>query len=98
MSEAPVVRICAGADCQKKGKAHARLIELLEARARVQPVRCQKVCEGPVVGLEIDGALEWFDKVKGKAARAALVRLLDEGELGEPLKTRRVKKRSGCLR
>lgn len=94
----PLVWLCAGSDCQKKRKANARLLEALAGRARVVPARCQKVCEGPVIGLQVDGELQWFGKVKGKAVRQALQAFLDQGELRKPLKGRVIKKRSGKLR
>ena len=98
MSRKPAVRLCRGADCQKKTKAQARLLDVLVGRVRVVPVKCQKICEGPVVGLEIDGEVEWFESLRGKEARAALVGFLEGSGVAPALKKRRVKKRSGRIR
>jgi hypothetical protein len=98
VSRAPAVRLCRGSDCTKERRAQERVLELVTGRARVIPVKCQKVCDGPVLGLEIEGEIEWFERVSGKAARAALAAWLDDGTLQKALQKRRVKKRSGRIR
>lgn len=99
MSEkAPLVRLCEGKSCSKKTKAQSALRELLDGRARVQPVRCQKICDGPVVGLTLDGTLEWLRDMDGKKAREGLRIFLDEGRLKKRLNKRRVEARAGRLR
>jgi len=65
---------------------------------RVQSVGCQKVCKGPVVGLEVDGRMEWFQRVNRPKAMVALARLAQRGGTGKvakPLAKRWVPKRSG---
>jgi hypothetical protein len=94
----PTVLLCAGGDCGKERKARARIVDALDGHARVRDVRCQKICDGPVVGLEVDGQLEWFEEVDSGKARRALVTWADEGRLKRPLKKRRVKKRAGKQR
>ncbi len=98
MSRKPVVRLCRGSDCTRRVKSQARLKDLLVGRVRVLPVKCQKICEGPVIGLEVDGEMEWFEKVRGREVRGAVEQFLDQGTLEKPLRKRRVKKRSGQLR
>lgn len=96
-SPLPAVHVCAGSDCRKARKANRKLAELLDGRARVEVVGCQKVCDGPVIGLEVDGQLQWFDDVRGDA-REALEAWLTRGKLKKPLRSRRIKKRAGKLR
>ena len=57
---------------------------------------CQKICKAPVVGLSLDGSVEWFAKVRGKSGRKALRRFLRTG--AGPMRKLRSKKRSGKLR
>lgn len=91
------VHVCRGSDCKAETKASKKLRKLLKGRARVRAVGCQKVCEGPVIGLEVDGQLEWFENVRGEA-RDALEVWLEDGRLKKALRKRRVKKRAGKLR
>jgi (2Fe-2S) ferredoxin len=94
----PVVRICRGSDCRKKRKACRKLDALLLDRARVQGVSCQKICDGPVLGLEVEGHLEWFEDVAGRDVRRAVDAFLESGALKKALRKRRIKKRAGKLR
>ena len=95
MSE--VAYLCAGKDCRKRAGEREKLQELLEGLGlRCEIVGCQKICKAPVVGLRRGGALTWYAKLRGKSARKALRRFLDDGT--GPLKKHRVKKREGKLR
>ena len=89
--------LCQGKDCRKRAKDNDALRELLEdAGLSCEQVRCQKICKAPVVGLIIDGSVQWFGKVRGKAGRKALHRFLRTGD--GPLRKLRSKKRSGKVR
>lgn len=69
-----------------------------ETSATVTTVRCQKVCESPVAGLQVDGRMEWFERVDGPKALQALASLASgwvPEQLPKCLKKRRSKKRSG---
>lgn len=93
----PRIHVCRGSDCRKdRSKRLDRALDRLDAE--LVEVRCQKLCDGPVVGLEVDGRLEWFERVRGAKAVDALVALVLEGRLGDVLKKRRSKKRAGRLR
>lgn len=100
MKDPPTVYVCVGGDCRKgRPNAHRKLRDGLErAGADVRPVRCQKVCKGPVVGVRVGGDLHWLRRVAGRALRADLLRLLQTGRWPKALKKRRVKKRRGKLR
>jgi (2Fe-2S) ferredoxin len=84
---------CTGKHCRKKKKVLIEAIEGLEPSVRIETVGCQKICSGPVIGAEVDGQLEWFERVDTPKSRAALRRLTETGELGKPLRNRRVSKR-----
>lgn len=89
--------LCEGKDCRKRDKDSDALREILEeAGLRCERVRCQKICKAPVVGLTIDGSVQWFAKVRGKSGRKAMRRFLRSGD--GPLRKLRNKKRSGKLR
>jgi len=89
--------LCRGSDCRKHSDSE-KLGELLdEEGVSWSRVRCQKVCKAPVVGVETDGTVEWFAKVRGKEGRRRLRKLL-QGKKAKGLKGNRVQKRSGKLR
>ena len=75
-----------------------KLREDLSERVEVCEVRCQKICKGPVVGLELDGRIEWFSKMKSKSMRKHFVALVKSGELHASLASRRSRKRAGRFR
>jgi len=84
----------------RKCKGHDCLRSFLEdvAGVDVQMVRCQKVCTDGVVGLEIGGRMEWFQRVHRPKPMVALARLAQrggKGKVAKPLAKRWVAKRSG---
>lgn len=92
--------VCAGADCRKALADDPRLLEVARALdPDARRVRCQKICDGPVVGVAgPDGSLEWYARMRKRRALDALVALVRDGEEHAPLAKRRVRKRSGKLR
>ena len=94
----PTVFVCRGSTC-RHAKGYGDLREDLDSVAEVSEVRCQRICDGPVVGVAVHGALEWFERVRSQKARGQLVDLLSgSGKLRHTLEKRRVAKRSGRLR
>jgi hypothetical protein len=68
--------------------------------ADVRLVRCQKICHGSVVAVELGKHLEWFERVDSVKAAVALKQAIDGGkrkDLSARLKRRRIKKRSDKL-
>ena len=94
----PTVLVCRGKNCVERKKARQRLEQALGEVAEVERVGCQKICSGPVVGVQIEGQLEWFRRIRGSKSRRAVVELLAEQKLDKRLRKRRAKKRSGKLR
>ena len=94
----PRVYLCKGGSCRKAGKAFRRLSTALEASARVEPVKCQKICDGPVAGVSVDGTLQWFEELGSRKRADAFVAVVRTGEVSPLLKKRRVAKRRGKLR
>jgi hypothetical protein len=94
----PVVFVCCGSNCRGRKKARKELVAALELVARVEHVDCQKICKGPVAGVEVAGKLEWFSDLRKDKARRKLVTLIEEGKLARSLQKRWVKKRSGKKR
>jgi hypothetical protein len=94
------VLVCGGSDC-RKAEGHTALRDALAdaGEAEVRIVGCQKICKGPVAGVEVGGRLEWFKRLRGPKSRRALLRLVHLGApLPDRLRKRRVAKRSGRLR
>jgi hypothetical protein len=86
-----VCRKCKNQDC---------LVDVLGAHADVsiQKVRCQKICAGPVVGLQVGGQMEWFERIRSLKEIAALVQLTKRKHssgIPKPLRKRRVKRFAG---
>lgn len=94
----PTVFVCRGSSCRHH-KAYGEVRERLGAVADVADVRCQHICDGPVVGAAINGSLEWFERVGSEKAQRQMVDLVTgSGRLRHALEKRRVAKRSGRLR
>jgi len=67
--------------------------------ADVADVRCQHICDGPVVGAAISGSLEWFERMGSEKSQRRFIDLLTgSGGVRKRLEKRRVTKRSGRLR
>ena len=98
MSERPKVFVCGGRHCGKERKARAALLEALQPVADVQEVGCQKICAGPVVGLEVAGRLEWYCEIDRGKRRRRVLELIQSGEVPKKLVRRWVEKRSGQQR
>ena len=93
-----MVYVCTGSDCRKHKKAFKSLLGALSPRAEVCEVKCQKICSGPVVGVEINGQIEWFRKLKDQALHTQLFEFLRDGTISRSLKSQVVKARRGKLR
>ena len=94
----PRVRVCVGSSCRKEGKAFRKLLAAVEDVAKVERVKCQKVCDGPVAGVTVDGTIRWFAELDAPKRREALLRLLASGEVPKRLQKREARKRAGRLR
>ncbi len=94
----PRVYVCTGGSCRKPRKGFRKLLMALEDEARVERVKCQKICDGPVAGLSVRGCIVWFGELDSRKRRDALLELIQTGRLPRCLKKRRAPKRSGKLR
>lgn len=93
------VYVCSSSSCRKQKTARKALLSTISNhRAQPKTVGCQKVCNGPVVGCEVEGRLEWFERLDSRKALRALDKLFSRGEVSKPLRKRRAKKRAGKLR
>ena len=84
-----VCRKCKRGDCLNEFLEHAQV--------KTKAVGCQKLCGGAVVGLEVDGRMEWFEKVDRAKAMVGLVRVATgrKRRIPKALEKRREPKRSG---
>ena len=95
----PTLLICSGSRCRKALRKDDRLQRAVaQLPVEVQWVGCQKVCNGPVVGLAVEGRWEWFERVNSRKAIRALSVLLEEDLLEKPLRKRRNARRAGKRR
>lgn len=93
----PAVFVCEGHDCVKRdGDAVAG--RLSRAGLEVTRVRCQKICDGPVIGVGSPADVVWFERMDSAKAEDALVELVEGGVVDKVLRKRRVTKREGKLR
>lgn len=58
-------------------KAHRALVAELDCRdgVAVELVECQNICKGAVAGLECDGTMIWFRRLRGDKDRRSLAKL-----------------------
>ena len=89
--------VCTGSDCRKRSK-ELRAITKDLGDVEICAVKCQKICKGPVVGVEVQGRLEWFSKLKDVKLQEQFRRLVQTGELKKRLRSKMSRKRSGKLR
>jgi hypothetical protein len=83
--------------CKKCKKADCLVDILKRSNANVALVGCQKICAGPVAGIELSGRMEWFSRIDTAKRIAGLHMLIERKEKRpvKPLEKRRVVKRSG---
>ena len=92
------VYICTASDCAKDKKKLKNLKKTLGTNAKIKAVKCQKICDGPVAGVIIDGNLNWFENLSSAKHRESLLRLIQTGKVNKTLKKHTNKKRAGKLR
>lgn len=88
--------VCVGGDC-RGAKGFDEVMLIARATDGASTVACQGVCKGPVVGVERDGELRWYAKVRGDRRRA-LARLVRTGTGRRALRSAEVRKRRGRLK
>ena len=94
----PTVHLCRGSSC-RHARGEKELRQRLDEVAEVCEVRCQRICDGPVIGTEVDGSLEWFERMRSKKVQRHVVEwLTGNGTFRRSLRKRRVAKRSGRRR
>lgn len=91
--------VCRGSHCRKRLAKHPSVSKAIdELPVEVGRVGCQKVCRGPVVGFEVEGEWQWFERIDSKKALRALSELVVDETLSKPLRKRRQPKRAGRIR
>lgn len=90
------VLVCVGSDC-RDAAGFDKVMLLAAASDGATTVACQGVCKGPVVGVERNGEIRWYSKVRGDHRRT-LARLLRTGGGRAALRSAEVRKRRGRLK
>ena len=98
MPTTPRMYVCHGEDCRKRKKHGQALCEALQNHGEVIEVNCQKICKGPVFGMEVAGRLEWFSRLRTARARRGAIALVRNGTLSGRIKRHRERKRRGKIR
>jgi hypothetical protein len=89
--------VCQGKKCARSCN-HDSLVRALCKVGEVRVVRCQKICHGSVVGLALDGRLEWFEDIDSAKLCVELKRAATSATrkgLPAVLKKRRLKRLAG---
>jgi hypothetical protein len=99
VSAHPACYLCNGKDC-RRAEGHGDLRKALRAVGKVQVVKCQDLCEGPVAGVVVDGKVEWFEKLRRARHRDAVVALAvgAEGKVPADLRDRWARKHQGKIK
>lgn len=90
--------VCSGSDCKKHKSENKKLLRGLGDCLEIEHVRCQKICKGPVMGVQVDGTLHWFRKLDPKSDLAGLQKALSKGKVSKALAQKSAEKRTGKLR
>jgi hypothetical protein len=73
VAERPIVAVCAGKDCRKRGE-FAKLRDALDEQCDVTELKCVGLCNGPVVVLDPQGAKPAvYSKLRSKRHRKLLL-------------------------
>jgi hypothetical protein len=88
--------VCVGDDC-RRSKGHDKAVAVAAETEDAAAVACQGICRGPVVGVERDGELRWYAKVRGDRRRA-LERLARTGSDRRALRSAEIRRLRGRLR
>lgn len=93
------ILLCKGSHCRKVHARDRRVREFLERLpVDIQIVGCQKVCRSPVLGAQVDGVWQWFERMDSKKALRALRDLVLDDRLEKPLRKRCDERRAGRVR
>jgi (2Fe-2S) ferredoxin len=91
------VAVCVGKDC-RAAKGFDKLVEAVAGTKHPKQVPCQENCKGPVVGLKVDGEIRWYERVRTKELRKAVLRAVERGELSAALRKVELKSKRGKVR
>ena len=89
MSHDACVLICGGRSC-RKAKGFDELRRSLDDLATVKTVKCVDVCDGPVVGVKMNGKTVWFERLRSDKVRAAVTVVLASNKMPKRLRAHRV--------
>ena len=90
--------ICKGKSCRQNQERLVTICEALDSIAQTKSVRCQKICNGQVIGVRLGDKLRWIKKVRPKPHVKLIKRWIETGRCPKKLKPLRVKKRNNKLR
>ncbi|MEM8608799.1 MAG: hypothetical protein AAGF92_16965 [Myxococcota bacterium] len=93
----PTVYICSGSSCSKRKKTAKKLAAALEPVASIKRVKCQKICKGPVLGIENGAPVQWFRSCADDDEKD-LVRVAVGRKPSKSLRKKVAAKRGGKLR
>ena len=80
MTDDVCVLICGGKSC-RKAKGFDELRKSFDDLANVKTVKCVDVCDGPVVGVKLEGKTVWFERLRSEKVRIAVTALLAKNKV-----------------
>lgn len=89
--------VCTGKDC-RGDKGFVDMVTLAADAARSHEVPCQGLCNGPVVGMHVEGELRWFSKMRSAKRRALVDTMLHTGKVPRQLRDHEARKHRGEIR
>jgi len=89
--------VCTGKKC-RRDKGFEAMVEMAGDTARAHEAPCQGLCNGPIVGLHVDGELRWFSHVRSKKMRSLVAKMIGNGHVPKKLRDREVRKHRGEVR
>lgn len=89
--------VCTGKDC-RGSKGFNEMVEMAGDSPRSHEAPCQGLCNGPVVGMQVDGELRWFSRLRSAKKRALVTKMLASAHVPGKLREREARKRRGIVR
>jgi hypothetical protein len=89
--------VCTGKKC-RRGKGFRAMVEMAGDAARAHETPCQGLCNGPIIGLQVEGELRWFSHIRSKKQRALVAKMAATDHIPKKLRGSEVRKHRGEVR
>jgi len=79
------IRVCRGRDCVKRRGSYNALLASLNGHHKVEPIKCQDICKGPVVLIRKKKHKFWFKRLRSDELLSDLKTFIEEGAMSPAL-------------